>query len=245
MSEMRFYDLKQASGLAHSLGAQMARELGRRIVASNYEPGQLIEDEATLAQRYQVSRSVVRDAVKILVGKGLLEVRRGIGTRVRDRMEWGLLDDDVLAWHQSAPPQAQFLRQLTELRMMIEPKAARWAAERGTDEELASIASAQKRMESENGSIDDFVSADAHYHRAILRAAHNEFLGMFEGVIYCALLESIRHTNSDPRDNKNSLPYHASVTQAILQRSAGSAEKAMDLLLEETRHRLAARFPED
>jgi GntR family galactonate operon transcriptional repressor len=83
MNETLFYDLKQTRGLTHSLATQVAREIGRRIVGRSYKPGDLIEDEARLADKYQVSRSVIRDAVKILVGKGLLEVRRGIGTRVR------------------------------------------------------------------------------------------------------------------------------------------------------------------
>ena len=89
MNEMLYYDLKETSGLSPSLATQIARELGRRVVAGGYGVGELLEDEAALATRFQVSRSVIRDAVKILVGKGLLEVRRGIGTRVRERHRWG------------------------------------------------------------------------------------------------------------------------------------------------------------
>ena len=81
MNEMLYYDLKESSGLSPSLATQIARELGRRVVAGSYVVGGLLEDEAALAARFQVSRSVIRDAVKILVGKGLLEVRRGVGTR--------------------------------------------------------------------------------------------------------------------------------------------------------------------
>ena len=112
MNELIYYDLKKSSGLPHSLSVQVAREIGRRIVAGIYEPTKLIEEENSLANRFSVSRSVVRDAVKILVGKGMLEVRRGIGTRVKSRSEWMLLDDDVLAWHQSAPIRSDFLDQL-------------------------------------------------------------------------------------------------------------------------------------
>ena len=133
MSELIYYDLKQVAGLAPSLATQVAREIGRRIVCGTYQPGELVEDEGALAERYQVSRSVIRDAVKILVGKGLLEVCRGIGTRVRTRASWGLLDDDVMAWYQSAPPNSDFFRQLMEIRLIFEPKAARWTSERATD----------------------------------------------------------------------------------------------------------------
>ena len=239
---MIYYDLKNASGLTHSLATQVARELGRRIVAEAYRPGDLLEDETALADRFQVSRSVVRDAVKILVGKGLLEVRRGIGTRVRARTNWGLLDDDVLAWHQSAPPSPQFLVQLMDVRLVIEPKAARWAAERGTAEGHELIRQAQERMEQEKGSIEDFIIADAQYHRSILHAANNEILQAMEGVIYSALLGSIRLTNTDPRENEESIPFHKNVTTAILAREADRAEATMEKLLADARHRLAGRM---
>ncbi len=238
MNEMLFYDMMESPGLTHSLSTQIARELGRRIVAGTYGVGELLEDEAALTDRYQVSRSVIRDAVKILVGKGLLEVRRGIGTRVRPRVSWGLLDDDVLAWHQSAPPSADFLRQLMDIRLLIEPRAARWAAERGTNEDLANIEAAQLRMEQEKGSIEDFVLADALYHRSILRATNNELLRSMEGVIFSALLNSIRLTNNDPRENETSIPFHRAVTDAITTRNAESAEALMGRLLGDTRHRL-------
>lgn len=100
MNELSYYNLKQIAGLTPSLASQVAREIGRRVVSGLYKPGDLLEEEGALAERYQVSRSSVRDAIKILVGKGLLEVRRGIGTKVRSRNDWGLLDDDVLAWYQ-------------------------------------------------------------------------------------------------------------------------------------------------
>jgi GntR family transcriptional regulator, galactonate operon transcriptional repressor len=238
MSELLFYDLKEVAGLAPSLSSQVAREIGRRIVSGSYAPGDLIDDEGTLAVRYQVSRSVIRDAVKILAGKGLLEVRRGIGTRVRPRASWGLLDDDVLAWYQSAPPSSTVLRQLLEVRVVVEPKAARWAAERGSDKYLDMIRSAIERMEEGKGSVEDFVVADAIFHRSILRAAKNEFLRAIEGVIFSALLSSIRLTNKDPRTNEESLAFHREVFEAIAAHDLASAEQAMEKLLDDTKRRL-------
>ena len=238
MNEFLFYDLKEKPALTRSLATQIVQELGRRIVAGAYGQGDLLEDEGTLAARYQVSRTVIRDAVKILVGKGLLEVRRGIGTRVRPRSAWALLDDDVLAWHQSAPVSHAFLQQLTDLRLVIEPKAARWAAERGTAEGHALIAEAQARMEQEMGSIDDFIVADALFHRAVLRAAGNEFLLAMESAVFSALLISIRLTNRDPRENEESIPFHRAVADAILARDAAGAEARMERLLADARHRL-------
>ena len=244
MSELIFYDLKQIAGLAPSLSAQVSRELGRRIVSGTYAPGDLVEDEAALAERYKVSRSVIRDAVKILVGKGLLEVRRGIGTRVRSRANWGLLDDDVLAWYQSAPPNGEILRQLMDIRLVFEPKAARWAADRATDEERAQIGTAIERMEDETASVEDFVIADAVFHRSILRAAHNEFLAAMEGVIFSALLSSIRLTNRDPRENEDSIPFHREVYEAIAVQDGERAERVMEMLLGDAGRRLGGRLDE-
>ncbi|MCP4316313.1 MAG: FadR family transcriptional regulator [Hyphomicrobiales bacterium] len=242
MSELIFYDLKQMAGLAPSLSTQVARDMGRRIVSQTYAPGELVEDEGALAERYKVSRSVIRDAVKILVGKGLLEVRRGIGTRVRSRTSWGLLDHDVLEWYQSAPPNGDFFRQLMEIRLMFEPKAARWAADRATEEELAQIQMAIERMEAEKGSAEDFVIADALFHRSILRAAQNEFLVAMEGIIFSALLSSIRLTNKDPRENADSIPFHREVYEAIAARDGARAEQVMERLLADASKRLGGRL---
>lgn len=241
MSELIYYDLKQAAGMAPSLSTQVARELGRRIVAGTYESGSLIDDETALTKRYQVSKVVIRDAVKILVSKGLLDVRRGIGTKVRSRNHWVIWDDDVLAWHLSAPPNKDFLRQLMDIRLAFEPKAARWAAERATEEDIVEIDKACFRMENEKGSVEDYIVADALFHRTVLLAARNEFLKAMEGVIYSALLVSIRITNRDPRNNADSIPFHRAVYNAIASRDGDLAESLTQELLSDARHRLSEK----
>jgi len=238
MNELLYYDLKDSVGVAPGLSMQVSRELGRRIVGGHYRESDLIEDETKLASRFGVSKSVIREAVKLLVGKGLLEVRRGSGTRVRRRASWALLDDDVLAWHLSVEPKPEFLRQLMDIRRMMEPKAAAWAAMAGTREAHAEIEAAQQRMEAGSQSIEDFVIADAMFHRAILRAANNEILLSMEGVIFSALLSSIRLTNSDPRENAGSLPFHRAVVNAIKARNADLAEAEMTAHLVDTNDRL-------
>lgn len=224
--------------MSPSMSVQVARELGRRIVTGTFEPGSLIDDETTLAERYHVSRVVIRDAIKILVGKGLLDVRRGIGTQVKPRNQWIMLDDDVLAWHLSAPPNVDFVNQLMDVRLAFEPKMARWAAERGTEEDLQEIEKACIRMEEEEGSMENFVKADAMFHRAVLKAAHNEFLTAMEGVIYSALMISIQITNKDPRDNETSLPFHRQLCDAITSRDGETAEELTGKLLKDASRRL-------
>ena len=221
-----------------SLAAQVAGEIGRRIVIGDYKEGDLIEDEGALAERYGVSRTAVRDAVKILSGKGLLRARRGIGTLVKPRSAWGLLDSDVLAWHQSAPPSADFLGQLLEVRQTVEPTAAFLAAQRANTEDVASIMAAYRCMEEEERSVERFVHADAMFHRAILNSTNNIFLSVFEGVVFSALLASINLTNRDPRNNKESILLHRNVAHAIKSRQSAEAERCMKILLADTRRRL-------
>lgn len=238
MTELLFYDLKNSQGVTPGLATQVCRELGRRIVSGSYTEGGLIDDETKLSERFGVSKSVIREAIKLLVAKGLLDVRRGSGTRVRGRHQWMLLDDDVLAWHQSVTPKPDFLRQLMDMRLMMEPKAASWAAEFGTQSGLDGIALAQKKIESNAASIEDFVIADAQFHQSVLRAAGNEFLRSLEGVVFSALLTSIRLTNNDPRDNEASIPLHRAVMTAILDRDPVAAEREMFAHLDDTTTRL-------
>ncbi|TDF34448.1 FadR family transcriptional regulator [Alteromonadaceae bacterium M269] len=242
MSELVYYDLKRSAKMTPSLSVQVARELGRRIVAGTFEPGTLVEDENALAERYQVSRVVIRDAVKILVGKGLLEVRRGIGTKVCPRNQWILLDDDVLAWHITAPPNPEFIRQVMDVRLAFEPMAARWATERADENALKEIRLAVERMEQETGSLEKFVVADALFHKAVLRAARNEFLSAMEGVIYSALLVSVRMTNQDPRTNSSSVEFHRDVYEKIASGDAAGAEALTEKLLKDAIRRLKAAF---
>ena len=243
ISEFLYYDLKDTRSITPSLARHVCREIGIRIVAGHWQEGSLIEDESSLARRFGVSRSVVRESVRLLTGKGVLSVMRGSGTRVKRRSSWALLDDDVLAWHLSVEPKPAFLWQLMEIRRMMEPKAAAWAAAFGTDEQHQTIADAQAEMEQHALSVENFVIADAKFHRAVLRAANNEILRSMEGVIFSALLSSIRLTNAEPEENRSSLPVHREVLDAILARDADTAERKMLLHLEETSSRLTLALP--
>jgi DNA-binding FadR family transcriptional regulator len=239
-----YYDMMGSRGLATGLSSQVARELGRRVVAGVHKSGDFIEDEGALAEKFGVSRTVIREAVKILSAKGLVAIRRGIGTQVEPRSAWRLLDEDVLAWHQSAPPRVETLAQLMEMRLILEPNAAKWAASRATSDDLEAIQQAVESMARTTGEADAFVVADAGFHRAVLRAAHNEFMASLEGVIYAALLTSIGLTNLDPADNETSVPFHRAVSDAIARRDGEAAEELMRRLLSDTTERLHRRLPE-
>lgn len=233
-----FYDLKPNQDGTHSLALQVASELGQQIVSSIYKPGELIEDEGALAKRFDVSRSVVRDAVKILVGKGLIEVRRGIGTRVRPRGDWGLLDNDVLAWGEDDASRADRIWQLLEVRLTIEPRAAALAARRGERHAIEDIGAALSNMVTQAENIEQFVAADAQFHRAILHATGNEFFAAFEGVIFSALLASMRCSSTDMHQRASALPYHVAVYEAINAGDEAEAERTMINLLSDADDKL-------
>lgn len=231
---MSYYDLKLAHFGAPSLALEIASELGKQIVGNQYRPGDLIEDEAALSKKYHVSRSVIRDAVKILVGKGLLEVRRGIGTRVQPKSLWALLDNDVLAWGQSDPDGASRLFKLLELRQSIEPPAAALAARHGNQQAISEIGHWVDQMDREQIGSEAFIKADAQFHRSILRATENEFFVALEGIILSALVSSIRLTNSPPERGRHTVKLHSDVYRYIREGDAEQASRAMVIALDDT-----------
>ena len=243
MNELLYYDLKAVSGLTPSLATQVSREIGRRVVAGYLPEGELIEDENKLCERYSVSKPVIREAVKLLVAKGMLKVRRGDGTRVQPRVKWSLLDDDVLAWHQGTEPNPDFLRQLVDVRQIIEPSAASWAAINASTEQINDIYQAQQKMDCSK-TTEEFVIADALFHRSILRASNNEILIGMEGLIFSALLSSIKITNNNPFDNRQrSLPLHHEILEAIESRNSDRAHLAMHKHMADTHKRLSEILP--
>lgn len=240
--EALFYDLKNNLNLIRSLSSQVARELGKKIVSGSYRPGNLLEDENYLSQKYKVSRAVVRDAAKILVGKGLITIRRGIGTKVMPKSNWSLFDDDVIAWHLSSPLTKKQVYQLLELRMAIEPEAAWWAAERAEDNDILELEKNFKKMKKATNSLDDYIKSDALFHRSILDASHNEYFIAFENLIFSSLLMSIKLTNMDFELNKKSLPFHRKIIESISSRNPEEAKEHMIVHLEDTQKRLKELF---
>ena len=132
-----------------------------------------------------------------------------------------------------------------DVRLAFEPKAARWAAERADPEALKEIEKAVVRMEQESGSLEKFIVADALFHQAVLRAAHNEFLTSMEGMIYSALLVSVRITNQDPRKNSDSVKFHRDLYEIIAKGDGEEAEVLTEKLLNDAIRRLKEAFGKD
>src|SRR5207249_5155549 len=149
------------------LHGQIVHDIGRQILSGEIQPGEVLP----LRSGRPASRTVLREAIKVLAAKGLVESRPKTGTRVRPRPSWNLLDPDVLAWQREGASPAQFLRKLTEVRRIVEPAAAELAGERANAREVAGIEEAFRHMESALAvravDYEAFDIADMRFHRAI------------------------------------------------------------------------------
>jgi DNA-binding FadR family transcriptional regulator len=227
----------------------MLDSLGREIVIGEYDERRF-PTEAELASRHAVSRSVTREAVKMLTAKGLLTARPRTGTVVQPPSSWNLFDTDVLRWLLERKFSLQLLRQFSELRIAIEPAAAALAARAADADGIAAIAAGLDRMEAAEVGDDDPLEADIAFHVAILCASANPFYMQFREVVATALRTSIRFTNRF-KGRTASLPAHRAVLTAIEGKDAQSAHHRMETIIadvmvlitkaEETSHAPAER----
>jgi DNA-binding FadR family transcriptional regulator len=203
--------------------------LGRAIVTGQYEQSQF-PTEAELARQHAVSRSVTREAVKMLTAKGLLTARPRKGTTVQPASSWNLFDPDVLRWLLERKFSLELLRQFSELRIAIEPAAAGLAALAADAGGMNAMAAGYDRMVAAEAGDDDPLEADIAFHIAILHASANPFYMQFRDVVTTALRTSIRFTNRF-KGRTASLPQHHAVLRAIEMRDAGAARTAMTALI--------------
>jgi len=215
-----------------SLHGQVAHDLGGRIMCGELAPGAVLPNEADLSASLRVSRTSLREAIKVLAAKGLVESRPKTGTRVRPRADWNVLDPDVLAWQFAAGPFARFIEDLFELRQMIEPQAAAMAARRAGPAEIERIEQAYLGMEEAGNDSDLWIDPDLRFHQAIIRATGNELLWPLGAIIETALATSFRLSSAQWDGPIHSLPLHWAIFDAIRKRDAAAAQAAMHRLLD-------------
>jgi DNA-binding FadR family transcriptional regulator len=222
------------------LHGRIVHAIGRRILRGEIQPGDVVPLDTDL----RASRTVLREAIKVLAAKGLVESRPRTGTRVRPRRSWNLLDPDVLAWQREGAAPAPFLRKLTEVRRIVEPAAAELAAERATGREIAGMEAAFHIMEQALANrppdYEAFDQADMRFHRAILEGCHNDVLEQMSGVVFGALLVSFRATSRLPGSARASLPKHKAILEAIRAREPRAAGQAMKRLVHSTSREIDA-----
>ena len=214
---------------------QIVEALARRILGGEIPEGATL-DLVALQSELDVSLTALRESLKVLAAKGMVDARQKRGTFVRSRADWNLLDADVLRWQfeggRKTEADRALLQNLAEVRAIIEPAAVRLAAERRTEADLAALDEAIAAMDRAESDPAHAVDADLAFHRALLTATHNELLERMEMVIESGLAHRDRIVHSSPH-SEDPLPAHRAVLDAVRQRDPSAAEAAMRALLEQ------------
>jgi len=221
--------LESRSALGRNLTYGLLDVLGRMIVTGCYD-GRPFPIEAELSKEHAVSRSVTREAVKMLTAKGLLTARPRQGTIITPPSAWNWFDTDVLRWLLERKFSLSLLRQFTELRLSIEPGAAALAAQSANAKGIDLIRLGYARMEAAELGTDNPLSSDIAFHVAILEASGNPFYAQFRDVVATALQTSIQFTNRY-RGHNASLPEHKAVLDAIVANDPVAAAATMRALI--------------
>jgi DNA-binding FadR family transcriptional regulator len=221
------------SALGPSITYGLVESLGQSIVGGGYLADHPFSTEAELSKQYGASRSVTREAVKMLTTKGLLSARPRKGTFVAPEAAWNLFDPDVLRWLLERKFSLKLLREFNEVRLAIEPTAAALAAQRAGPDDLVKIVAGLERMRAAERGEDEPLTADIAFHVAILQATHNPFYLQLDELVNTALRISIRFTNSLKGVRQASVPAHGKVVEAIQAKDSLAASAAMTALLTE------------
>jgi DNA-binding FadR family transcriptional regulator len=223
------------AGSPRSHTAHVMREIGMAIVSGHYPQHIILPGDAELMEQFKVSRTVLREAMKMLAGKGLIQAKARIGTRVRDRSEWNMFDADVLIWYAANGVDAQFITSLGEMRLALEPQAAALAAQRRTAVQLEAIYRGVAVMEAAKFSADDFAEGDLAFHLAISAAAANPFMSSVSTFIEVALITSLKITSpmDDQWHRAQSVAWHRAIADAIAAKDSEAARAGMIVVIED------------
>jgi DNA-binding FadR family transcriptional regulator len=216
---------------AKRLHDTVADRLGVAIVTGAYSPGDLLENEIQASGRLHVSRSAYREAVRMLAAKGLVESRPKTGTRVNPRRQWNLLDPQVLGWMFEGEVSREFLRDLFEMRMVVEPAAAELAAQRRNADDLARMGHALEEMARHGLGAPEGRAADQRFHAAILEATRNQTLVTLAGAIAAAVSWTTLYKQRHRELPRDALPDHRAVYLAIAEGDPAGARAAMTELV--------------
>src|SRR5262245_57773855 len=204
-----------------NLHDQIVDELGRPIVSGEYGPEESLPTEPQLAADLGVGRNALREAVKVLVSKGMVEVRPKTGMRVRPAGAWSLLDREVLSLHAQSALRLERSFDMVEFRLIVEPKAAHLAARRASRQEIAAIADSCARLEACVGRPELVPERDIAFHRSIHHASHNAILDHL-GLLIASLMQmQVVMTTERPGSFERGLSLHRELAEAIAAREAG------------------------
>jgi DNA-binding FadR family transcriptional regulator len=216
-------------GLVVSAHDQIVSALAQEILSGALAPGEKLPLEADLLERFGVSRTALREALKTLAAKGFLSVKTRVGTRVTDSVHWNFFDKEVLTWRVAIGMDAQFRRHLAEVRQSLEPTAASLAAKHRTEADLSAMRAALDWMRREDSSAYEFARADLALHLAIGAASQNPMIRSVAGVIETALLEAftLSPPTRAPDLHHETVEAHARIVDRIAAHDEAGAAQAM------------------
>lgn len=213
--------------------ALIVQQLGLKIVSGKFPENEKLPSSTELCEEFQVSRPVSREAIRVLNSKGLTYSRPKVGTVVRPKEEWHLLDPDVLFWLIQSTPENDFFKTLSTVRRVLEPELAYIAASTATDEDIAQIKKAYDGMEKAQ-TPEEFMQPDIDFHLAIAKATHNDLLAYMSRMLVLPLQQSIQVTSLRPNLQTHSLPRHKAILTAIENKDPLSARLASLVQLDDT-----------
>lgn len=223
--------MPHTAGNPDSLFAQVADRIAVAIVAGEIAPGELIPSDIMIDGDAAVSRSVYREAVKFLSGKGLIEARPKSGTRALPATSWNLLDPDVLRWTLTAGANEKFINDLYELRALIEPSIAQFAAERRTDAQARALLQAYEEMAASPPMSSENIRADLTFHEILIDSCGNRALMCLKSVVMTTLMWALELQHGKlAQDYVAALADHKRVAEAV-ERGDGRAAAAIMVVL--------------
>ncbi len=223
---------RTAGSRGRGLHGQLVQQLGQMIVSGDLGADRPLVPEE-IGQRFEVSRTVVRESLRVLEAKGLVSARPNVGTRVRPVSDWNLLDPDIIEWRAFGPQRDDQRRELSELRWTIEPLAARLAAGHGREDVQQRLADMVEIMGQAMGQGDalTFSRADAEFHSLLIQVSGNRMLEHLSGIVSAALQVSGGPVTGCDRPNETSLGHHGRIVDALAAGDGAGAEVAMRQLL--------------
>lgn len=207
---------------------RIARAIAMEILAGVLKPGDRISGEEESLERFGVSRTVLREAIKILDAKGFVTAKPKVGTRVRERQSWNFLDPEVLAWRIAVGLDPDLLQTLREARLAVEPFAARLSAQRASSSDLAEMEASVRLMDEAIGNRALFAEADLKFHRAVIAGTGNFVLGSFSAIVETALVcATLLLPLEDERLRSEAVRRHAELFEAIASHEGDRAARLM------------------
>lgn len=222
---------RHATQPTRAIHDRIAHDLAIAIVGGRYQPGEMLPGEERYSAEQGVSRTAYREAVRVLSAKGLVYSRTKSGTRINERLRWNILDLDVLAWMFEAGPTPEFLRDIFELRTVVEPAAAQFAAMRRDGQDISRMGHALEEMRRFGLQTSEGRAADQSFHNLILMATRNEALINLATSVTAVVAWSTRFARDERKESRDPMPDHDAVFDAILRGDPEDARLKMLALI--------------